>query len=70
MLGETLHAAQTFCTNKNFETLKKSPRVVEVAFENRRDHAAESVHLFFRERVLRVRREAGIKNFLHFWMRR
>ena len=52
MFGETFNAAQAFCAHKYAQAFKKATRVIEIAPQHQRHHAAEPVHLPPRERVL------------------
>ena len=56
MFGETFNAAQAFCAHKYAQAFKKSTRIVEIALQHERQHAAEPVHLSPGEHVLRMTR--------------
>ena len=56
MFGETFHAAQAFGACKYAQAFKKSTRIVEIALQHERQHAAEPVRLSPGERVLRMTR--------------
>ena len=54
MFGETFHATQAFGARKYAQAFKKSTRIVEIAPQHERQHAAEPVHLPAREGMRRT----------------
>src|SRR5712691_9818508 len=66
---QALHAAQRLGEREDPGALDEAPRPLQ-APEFQADHAAEPLHLAARELVLRVRRQAGVVDPLHFGMMR
>src|SRR2546421_2724823 len=65
MLDQALHAAEAFGKRKQPAALEEAARGAKAALQHCRYHAAVApVHLLCREEVLRMARQAGIKDAL------
>ena len=67
MRDEGLDAAEAFGEGAKFHVIEQVAGRIEAA-DVEREHGAEAALLFFGDGVLRMRREAGIDDALHFGM--